>query len=155
MLKMKRIRFSLANLLLLTAIVALTIALVYSRLEISKLTSELENVIPLREIEVYAQIERQTAAAKTPVVVTSSTYTGSTYLINFEYFDSTTGARTGSSFLLRYEKNGRHVGVIRDASFLSPQPDESGERGLRITVVDPLYAEIASEYDAKNQTLSK
>lgn len=152
---MKRIRFSLANLLLLTAIVALTIALVYSRLEISKLTSELENVIPLREIEVYAQIERQTAAAKTPVVVTSSTYTGSTYLINFEYFDSTTGARTGSWFLLRYEKNGRHVGVIRDASFLSPQPDESGERGLRITVVDPLYAEIASEYDAKNQTLSK
>jgi len=152
---MKRIRFSLASMLLLTAIVALTITLIYSRLEISQLTKELRNVVPLREIEVGAQIERQTAVAKIPVSITSYMYTGSTYHIGFEYFDPLTGARTPSSFLLRYDKKGRHVGVIRDALFLSPQPDEGGERGLRIAVIDPLYAELVKEYDAKTQTLLK
>ncbi len=111
---MNRIRLSLANMFLITALVALTIALIYSRLEILQLTRELKNVVPLREMEIAAQIERQTAAAKIPVTVTSTMYSGNTYLIGFEYFDPSTGTRTPSSFKLRYELNGRHVGAIRD-----------------------------------------
>lgn len=149
---MARIRLSLASIFWLTATVALAIALIYSRVEISQLTKELRNVVPLREMEIAAQIERQTAAAKIPVTVTSSMYSGNTYLIGFEYFDPSTGARSSSSFKLRYDQNGRHIGAIRDAPFLSAQPDDGGERGLRITVVDPLFAEIANDYDAKAKT---
>ncbi|QDV26968.1 hypothetical protein [Aureliella helgolandensis] len=152
---MTRIRLSLASIFWLTATVALAIALIYSRVEISQLTRELRNVVPLREMEIAAQIERQTSAVKLPVSITSTMYSGNTYLIEFEYFDPLTGTRTPSSFKLRYEQNGRHVGAIRDDPFLSPQPDEGGERGLRITVIDPLFAELANEYDAKTQALTK
>lgn len=107
------------------------------------------------KMEIAGQIERQTAAAKTPVTVSSTTYSGSTYLIGFEYFDPETGARTTSSFKLRYEENGRHVGAIRDDPFLSPEPDADGERGLRITVVDPLFSEIAKAHGgARDSTVN-
>ena len=146
---MKRIRFSLTSMFLVTAIVALVIALAYSRYEVAQLTKEFNSVVPLREIEIASQIERATADARMPVTVTSSMYTGNTYVIGFEYFDPKTGARRNSSFKLRYEKNGRHVGVIRDDPFLSPEPDEHGERGLRITVIDPLFAPVAEMYDRR------
>lgn len=144
---MKRIRFSLASMFLVTTVVALLIALACSRFEVAQLTRELNSVVPLREIELASQIERATADAKTPVAVKSTMYTGSTYLIVFEYFDPKTGTRTSSSFILRYENNGRYVGVIRDDPFLSPEPDEHGERGLHITVIDPLFPQIAEEHD--------
>ena len=144
---MKRIRFSLTSMFLVTTIVALVIALAYSRFEVAQLSRELNNVVPLREMEIMSQIERATADAKMPVTVNRTMYTGNTYLIGFEYFDPKTGARTSSSFKLRYENNGRHVGVIRDDPFLSPEPDEHGERGLRITVIDPLFSPVAEMYD--------
>lgn len=122
-------------------------ALTCALLEVAQLSKELKSVVPLRAMEIAAQIERQTAAAKMPVTVIDTTYTGNTYLIGFEYFDSKTGTRTTSSFKLRYEENGRHVGAIRDDSFLSHEPDSQGERGLRITVIDPLYSEIAKAHD--------
>lgn len=148
---MKRIRLSLMSMFLLTAIVALVIALAYSRFEIAQLSKELNSVAPLRAMEIAAQIERETAAAEMPVTVISTMYSGNTYLIGFEYFDPVTGARTASSFKLRYEQNGRHVGAIRDDPFLSPEPDETGERGLRIIVVDPLFKELAKEHDEKTE----
>ncbi|MEO8268732.1 MAG: hypothetical protein ABI557_03365 [Aureliella sp.] len=151
---MKRIRLSLTSMFVLTAFVALAIALIYSRLEIAQLTKELKSVVPIRAIEIAAQIERQTAAAKMPITVSGTMYTGNTYLITFEYFDPKTGTRKTSTFKLRYEHNGRHVGVIIDDPFLSPEPDEGGERGLRITVIDPLFAELAKEHDEKNESLS-
>ena len=94
---MKRFRLSLTSMFLLTAIVALAVALTYARLEIAQLSKELKSVVPLREMEIAAQIERQTAAAKMPVNVIGSTYTGNTYLIEFEYFDSKTGIRAVES----------------------------------------------------------
>ncbi len=102
-------------------------------------------------MEIMSQIERATADAKMPVTVNRTMYTGNTYLIGFEYFDPKTGARTSSSFKLRYENNGRHVGVIRDDPFLSPEPDEHGERGLRITVIDPLFSPVAEMYDRRKK----
>ena len=148
---MKRIRFSLSSMFLVTTIVALVIALAYSRFEVAQLTKELNSVVPLREMEIASQIERATADAEMPVTVKSTMYSGNTYLIGFEYFDPKTGARTSSSFKLRYENNGRHVGVIRDDPFLSPEPDEHGERGLRITVIDPLFSQIAEKHDGSKR----
>jgi hypothetical protein len=137
---------------LLTTVVALVIALAYSRFEVAQLTRELKSVVPLREMEIASQIERATADAKMPVTVQSTMYSGNTYLIGFEYFDPKSGTRTSSSFKLRYEDNGRHVGVIRDDPFLSPKPDEHGERGLRITVIDPLFSQIAKEHDGSKNS---
>jgi hypothetical protein len=137
---------------LLTTVVALVIALAYSRFEVAQLTKELDSVVPLREMEIASQIERATADAKMPVTVQSTMYSGNTYLIGFEYFDPKSGTRTSSSFKLRYEDNGRHVGVIRDDPFLSPKPDEHGERGLRITVIDPLFSQIAKEHDGSKNS---
>ena len=152
---MKRVRFSLTSMFLLTTIVALVIALAYSRFEVAQLTRELNSVVPMREMEVASQIERATADAKMPVTVKSTMYSANTYLIEFEYFDPKTGTRTTSSFKLRYENNGRLVGVIRDDPFLSPEPDEHGERGLRITVIDPPFSQTAKEHDrSKNSKVN-
>jgi hypothetical protein len=146
---MKRIRFSLSSIFLFTTIVALVTALAYSRFEVAQLTRELKNVVPLREMEVISQIEQATADAKMPVTVVNMKYFGNTYLIGFEYFDPKNGARISSSFKLHYEKNGRHVGFIRDDAFLSTEPDERGERGLCITVIDPRFSAVAEMYDRR------
>ena len=147
--QMKRIRFSLTSMFLVTTIVALVIALAYSRFEVAQLSKELNSIVPLREMEIIAQIERTTADAKMPVTVKSTMYTGNNYLIGFEYFDPKTGARTASSFILRFENNGRHVGAIRDDPFLSLEPDEFGERGLNITVIDPRFSQFAERHDRR------
>ena len=59
---------------LVTTIVALVIALAYSRFEVAQLTKELDSVVPLRELEIASQIERATADAKMPVTVKSTMY---------------------------------------------------------------------------------
>ncbi len=134
---MARLRISLTSLFVLTAIAALVVALCFSRFEVSRLNqenaelnSELNTNLPIRSLEIKAQIEQQTAAAKMPVTVISSGYTGSAYLVGFSYFDPQTGVSKSSSFTLRYNQKGRFVGSIRDAPFLQSQADEDGERGL-------------------------
>ncbi len=153
---MARLRISLTSLFMLTAISALAVALCYSRYEVSrlheqiaKLNRELDSKLPLRFLEIKAQIEQQCADAKTPVTVISSGYSGSAYLVGFAYFEPQTGVSKNSSFTLRYNQKGRFVGAIRDAPFLQAQPDEDGECGLKISVVDPDHALTAAEYDAQ------
>ncbi len=46
---MKRIRFSLTSMFVVTTIVGLVVALAYSRFEVAQLSRELSNVVPLRE----------------------------------------------------------------------------------------------------------
>ena len=113
------------------------------------MNAELDHIVPLRELEIKAQLERQTAEAGMPVTMTGSTYSGNSYLITFEYFEPESGLRSNSVFTLRYDGKGHHVGAIRDDAFLSEKPDASGERGMKVSVIDPLFADIAKEADAE------
>jgi hypothetical protein len=121
----------------LVLVVALSVALALSQSELAQLEQEMESVLPLRGLDVAAQVERVTAAAGVPAEVDSILYSGKTYLIRYAYFDPESGTKRGSSFKLRYEGKGEFVGVIRAAPYLKPKPDAQGERGLKITVTDP------------------
>ncbi|TWT79719.1 hypothetical protein CA13_11260 [Planctomycetes bacterium CA13] len=52
------------------------------------------------------------------------------------YVDPKDGNPTSGTIKLRHERDGRYRGVIRNEPFLKMEPDENGERGLIITVVD-------------------
>jgi hypothetical protein len=144
---MKRFRFTIATSLLATAVVALAIALVLSRLEVANLQGQLSNVVPIPELDIAVQVERQTAQAGIPVETTTITYNpiGSTYLVGFNYIHPKDGIPASGSVKLMHERDGTYVGHIRDTAFLRPVADNSGERGLRVTAIDRQIADAVRD----------
>lgn len=135
---MKRFRISLSTVLLLTAVAALTIGLVQSRLQTTRLESEIQSLTPLRELDIVAQVEAATASIGIPAVVESLAYNGNgpTYLVSYAYQDPDSGARKTSSFLLTHEGDGRYSGHLRTGPYVRDEPDEDGEWGTEIVVWD-------------------
>jgi len=135
---MKSFRISLSTALLLTAVVALCIALVQARAHIARLESEIGSLIPLRTLDIIAQVEAATESAGAPAMVELLAFSGNgpTYRVAFTYLDANTGTPKSSSFILTHKGDGRYSGHLRTGPYLRNEPDEKGEWGTEVVVWD-------------------
>ncbi|GAA5507732.1 hypothetical protein [Novipirellula caenicola] len=124
--------------LMLVAVTALSIALVQSRLQVTRLENELNSLTPLRELDIAAQVEKATAEIGIPATVEKLAYnpSGPTYLVSYAYHAPDTGARQTSTFLLTHRGDGEYSGHLRTGPYLRQEPDQRGERGTPVTIWD-------------------
>lgn len=135
---MKLMRYTISALLLLTAVTALSIALVHARIRVASLEKEVNSLSPLRELDIVAQVEDATAEFGVPATVQSLAFdpTGPTYLVSYAYHAPDSGALQTSTFLLTYKGDGKYAGHIRTGPYLRAEPDGNGERGTQVVVWD-------------------
>ena len=118
---MPRFQFSLNNLLLWIAVIALAIGLVLTTRELSSRRRELEALQPLSVQEVARQFEARTSQGTLKVTVSDVRYSQAddAYRVKFSCVNSTDGASWTSDVKLEGDHFGSYSGMIRDGTYLT------------------------------------
>jgi hypothetical protein len=116
----RRLQFSLGSLMLLTAVVGLSIALVMMYMRLSRVERELGALQPLSPDEVARQFETNTMPGTVKSTVKDVRYSQSedAFLVQFSWPDPQTGDNWSTDVKLTNDGFGRYFGQIRNSEFL-------------------------------------
>lgn len=117
-----KLRFAISSLLLGTTIVALTIALIWTQLEVQRLKKDVQANRKLTVDEVAASIENRASIHPFPVKVRDVRYSPEkdAYRVRFEFTDVADKERYVTDVTLVGDGFGAYTGRIQNDRFLAP-----------------------------------